>query len=202
MSTAFFLGILPPMLDRAIPILSSVKAVTSASDATELAMKVLFEVVSTRVGRKAFRCWAPGIPPPTQQTKQLPEGVLKYRLWVYLLEGESCCFEDILLVIALPADRSNLIPSVVAHYVRTANPQLETNLSSTFLRVLQPLRSSLLDSGVSVESFERGIVASISTELKRSRLALGVLEKLAIGKVCMLCPNTTRNADVEASADS
>lgn len=87
-STAFYLVIVPPSLDQALSIFGSVKGSIPA-DVAEQALSQFFKIVSGQVGRKAFRFWAPDVPPPSTKSKVLPDGVLKYRLYCYYLDGEA-----------------------------------------------------------------------------------------------------------------
>jgi hypothetical protein len=86
-STAYYLSILPPVLDQLLPVFASLKGASSA-DVSELALNVLFEIVSNRIAMHAFKFWAPGVPPPSQGTKATPAGVYKYRLYAYWLDGK------------------------------------------------------------------------------------------------------------------
>ncbi|ORY88854.1 hypothetical protein BCR35DRAFT_329751 [Leucosporidium creatinivorum] len=113
-STAFYLVIVPPSLDRALSIFASVKGSIPA-DVAEQALNQLFKIVSSQMGRKAFRFWAPDVPPPSTKSKMLPEGVVKYRLYCYWLD-------------------------VATYHLRTCNPLLETIISASFLRTLQSIQ--------------------------------------------------------------
>ncbi|KAM0752999.1 hypothetical protein T439DRAFT_187351 [Meredithblackwellia eburnea MCA 4105] len=155
-STSYYCVALPPVFDIALGDITS--APLSASETSQIALDVLFELVSKRFARHSFRYWAPGIPPPGPNDKEIPQAVWKYRIFTYFID-------------------------VAIYHLRKAKPVHETVVSSVLLRVIKPLQALVSDGKVSLADFEKEALMSISREVSRGKMAMNTLAKAAISKI-------------------
>ncbi|KAK4704767.1 hypothetical protein P7C70_g1436, partial [Phenoliferia sp. Uapishka_3] len=155
-STAYFSVALPPVLDVSLGDLSDTPL--SANDTCQIVLDVMFELISKRYGRHAFKFWPPGVPLPTTSTKEIPDAVLKYRVFSWLLD-------------------------VAAFYLRKAKPTHETIVSSVLLRILKPIQPMVSDNKISLVDFEKQALLSIGRETVRSKTAYSLLGKVAIPRI-------------------
>ncbi|GAA5920248.1 hypothetical protein JCM1841_000443 [Sporobolomyces salmonicolor] len=159
-STAYYSVILPRVLDEALVFASALQNL-SIVDLGELGINCFLQLVRSRTGQQAFRhCWPSHVPPPGEETLELPDGVIKYRLT------------------DLPSKRA-----VVAHHFRHVDTSHEPALSAIFLRILTPLEPLLLDTTTSLALFEKAALQAIAEEGARARFAMANIEKLAIQKL-------------------
>ncbi|GAA5965567.1 hypothetical protein JCM21900_005158 [Sporobolomyces salmonicolor] len=157
-STAYYSVILPRVLDEALVFASALQNL-SIVDLGELGLNCFLQLVRSKTGQQAFRhCWPSYVPPPGQETLELPEGVIKYRLFVYWRD-------------------------VVAHHFRHVATSHEPTLSAIFLRILTPLEPLSLDTTTSLALFEKAALQAIAEEGARARFAMANIEKLAIKKL-------------------
>ncbi|GAA5902518.1 hypothetical protein JCM6882_002773 [Rhodosporidiobolus microsporus] len=158
LSTSFTLVVLPPLLDESLHFASTLSNL-SVVDVSDLALNTLLQLVRKKVGEGAFRgCWPPHVPQPVMQTRELPEGVVKY--WVMMHWRD-----------------------VVAHRFRHVKSTYEPTLSAVFLRVLLPLVPYSLDSSTTLSALYQHALDAIAAEGARSRFATASVEKLAIAKL-------------------
>lgn len=124
-------------------------------DLAQLYLDITFDIVSTKIARNTFRFSPPSPPNPDSKAQGLPSYVLKYRLYSYLFD-------------------------VIAFHFRTSHPLHDTAISAVILRTLAPLNTSISDSAISLDLFERECLKSISTEVARSRMVCSDLDKIAV----------------------
>ncbi|GAA5839840.1 hypothetical protein JCM9279_005182 [Rhodotorula babjevae] len=161
LSAAFHSAILPPALDDALHLASTLRDKLAPFELADLALNCFLELVQARAGETAFRgTWPIGVPQPSQEMLSLPDEVVKDRLLRYWRD-------------------------VVAHYFQHAAPAASSALSALFLRILLPLkhlaRSPAAD--VPLAAFLRSSTDSVLSEGTRIRLAAASLDKLAVAKV-------------------
>ncbi|GAA5894640.1 hypothetical protein JCM8208_006033 [Rhodotorula glutinis] len=161
LSAAFHSVVLPPALDDALHLASTLRNKLVPFELADLALNCLLELVQVRAGETAFRgTWPAHVPQPSDKTLSLPDEVVKDRLLRYWRD-------------------------VVAHHFMHASTASSSAMSALFLRILLPLKHLARSTAVNVplSSFLRSAIDSILFEGTRIRLAAASLEKLAVAKV-------------------
>ncbi|BGP43765.1 hypothetical protein JCM10450v2_007963 [Rhodotorula kratochvilovae] len=161
LSFAYHSVVLPPLLDDALHLSLSLRDKLSHFDLADLALNCFLQLVQARSGEGAFRgSWPAHVKPPDGKTWELPEEVVKDRLFRYWVE-------------------------VVAHHFRHVSPASSPTLSALFLRLLLPLKPLALApaSSVPLASFLRSATEAVLAEGARLRLAAATLDKLGVAKV-------------------
>ncbi|KAL8279222.1 hypothetical protein RQP46_008478 [Phenoliferia psychrophenolica] len=155
-STAFFSVVLPPSLDATLTDLA--EAPLSAEDVAVVALDELYAIISNHYPRHSFKFWPPGHPPAGPKTLKIPDNVLKWRVFSYLLD-------------------------VVAHFLVNVKPAHATIISSVFLRILGPIQPSVTNTAVSIVAFEKEACHQIAREKARGKTALSLVAKAALATI-------------------